>query len=90
MSEPAKVILEGEVVEPDAITLARNVGILLSERETAQLRIIQQMTSLDWKDLKPPQMALLLMQKPFKDAGGGSYNLTPMQALVFAQQAYDM
>lgn len=86
-------ILEGEVVENapmDSVALALAVGLTLSAKDKAQMQIIDRMTTLNWRDLKPPEMALLLMQKPFQAQGGGVYYLTPMQALVFAQQAYTM
>jgi hypothetical protein len=48
------------------------------------------MNSLNWRDLKPHQMAVLLMQKPFTAQGGGQMYLSFKQAILFATRCYEL
>ena len=48
------------------------------------------LSSMDWKALKPNAMALLLTQKPFPASGGGVIYLNLRQAMLFALRAYEL
>lgn len=52
--------------------------------------ILKSVDTLDWRQLKPPHMALLLMQKPFPVSGGGQTYLTMKQAIFFATRCYEL
>lgn len=80
MSEIA--IREAEVVE----SLDQHV----KAAEIPILRLAEQLSSLDWKAMKPPHTALLLMQKTYPVSGGGSYQLNFRQALLFATRCFEL
>ena len=61
----------------------------VKEAEWPILRLAERMTTLNWKEMQPPEMALLLMQKPFP-VSGGTYNLTFRQALFFATRCFEL
>jgi hypothetical protein len=54
------------------------------------LRVMEQMDTLNWRNLQPHQTAFLLMQKPFTVSGGGTMFLTFKQALLYAVRAYEL
>jgi hypothetical protein len=62
----------------------------VKEADLPLLRVMEQMDTLDWKNLKPHQTAFLLMQKPFNVSGGGTMYLTFKQAILFATRAYEL
>ena len=63
---------------------------LVKPQDQPFLRVMEQLDSLDWRDLKPHHTALLLMQKPFPVSGGGITYLTFKQAILFATRAYEL
>jgi hypothetical protein len=59
-------------------------------QELPVLELSKQLATLDWKQMTPPQTALLLTQKPFPVSGGGTMRLTFTQALFFATRCYEL
>lgn len=87
MSEPVV-----EVVPETAIAVVPKVDeleSLVKESDKGMYRATSGIESLNWKDLKPHQMALLLTQKPIT-AGGGTTYLSMKQALYFAVRCYEL
>lgn len=86
----------GEVVEvPVAAALAtlpkaNEMDAMVKATDLPLLRVMEQMDTLDWKNLKPHQTAFLLMQRPFPVSGGGSMSLTFKQAIIFATRCYEL
>src|SRR3990167_2593066 len=88
MSETETVdVKTGEVLPA---TTGNAIDALVKQQDIPLLRVMEQMNSLDWRDLKPHQMAFLLMQKPFPVQGGGTMYLTFKQAILFATRAYEL
>lgn len=79
-------VVEGLIAkkEEDGITA------MVKESDRPILRAMEGVDSLDWKDLKPNQTALLLMQRPMAVSGGGVMYLNLKQALYFAVRAYEL
>jgi hypothetical protein len=48
------------------------------------------MSSFNWRELTPPQLAVLIMQKPFQAAGGGQMYLSFKQAILFATRCFEL
>lgn len=69
---------------------ANEMDSLVKATDLPLLRVMEQMDTLDWKNLKPHQTAFLLMQKPFVVSGGGTMYLTFKQAILFATRAYEL
>lgn len=65
-------------------------GIVVKEAEQPILRLAEGLSTLDWKNMTPPQTALLLTQKPFPVSGGGTTRLTFTQALFFATRCFEL
>ena len=63
---------------------------LVKEAERPVFHAMSNLTSLDWRNLQPNQMAFLLTQKPFPVSGGGTTYLTFRQALLFALRCYEL
>lgn len=79
----------GEVI--DTLVLKKDDMLaMIKDNEKGVYAAMSGMDTLDWKNLKPNQTALLLMQKPFPVSGGGQMNLTFKQALLFAVRAYEL
>ena len=76
----------GEVTTALAKVDARS---MLKEQDHVMYDIMSSVQTLDWHDLKPNQMALLLMRKPFQ-AKGGTMFLSFPQALLFATRCYEL
>lgn len=76
-------ITELVVIQPDNIDMVK-------EQDKPMFRAMAGMQTLDWRNLQPNQMALLLMTKPFPVSGGGITNLTFKQALLFALRCYEL
>lgn len=76
-----------ELVEvlPEDMMLAQ-----IKEADKPVYRAISSVSSLDWRNLQPNQMAFLLTQKPFPVSGGGTTYLTFKQALLFALRCYEL
>lgn len=81
-------VKEAEVVELVVIKPKEFTG-LVKEQDRPLLDIMEN-TTLDWKSLKPNQMAVMLMQKPFSVSGGGTTYLTFRQALYFAVRCFEL
>lgn len=72
------------VVNPDAM------GALIKDADQGIYKAMSGLQSLDWKNLKPNQTAVLLMQRPMAVSGGGTMYLNLRQALYFAVRAYEL
>src|SRR3990167_1730165 len=91
MSDTPTVVKEAEVVEPTAAE--KNQGEMLALVKDADKPVFNAMStldSLDWRNLKPNQTALLLMQKPMNVSGGGTMYLNFKQALLFAVRCFEL
>ena len=66
-----------------------NLATLVKEQDIPILNMVEALDSFDWRAMKPHQMALLLMQKPFSSRGGTLY-LNFRQALLFATRCYEL
>ena len=65
MSDPVDV-KTGEILEEStALAKTSEIEKLVKEQDKPLLGIMQQMNSMNWRDLTPPQLAVLIMQKPF-------------------------
>lgn len=82
-------IKDAEIVPETALVKPNGLTDLVKEQDRPLLGILEN-TTLDWKSLKPNQMAILLMQRPFPVSGGGTTYLTLRQALYFAVRAYEL
>lgn len=75
-----------------ALTAAlENIKNDLAKRETVTAKTdwLDAVKDFDWKNLPPPQMAIVLSQIPYtKGRGEGSYFLTPAQAIIFAMECF--
>jgi len=84
----------GEVIEETAIVVANtqrdDMLAMIKDVDKPVFNALAGMQSLDWKNLAPPHMALLLMAKPFAVSGGGVMNLNFRQAMLFAVRAYEL
>lgn len=88
-----EVLAEGIPVPETALIPATPVNALdkfVKEGDIPLLRVLEQMDTLNWRDLKPHQTAFLLMQKPFVVSGGGTMYLTFKQAILFATRSYEL
>lgn len=88
MSEQV-IEIQGEEIQETALALTPIQG-LIKPQDQALLAVIEQMDSLDWAKLKPHQVAVLLMQKPFNAPGGGTMTLTFKQALIMAYRCAEL
>ena len=83
----------GEVL-PNAIAVVPAkidaISGMIKEADRPIFNAMEGMTTLDWKDLKPNQMAVLLMSRPMAVSGGGVMYLNFRQALYFAVRAYEL
>jgi len=87
MSETVDV-KTGEVIEETGLA-TREFGTLVKEQDRPLMDIMSKAT-LNWKELKPNQMAVLLMQRPFSVSGGGVMFLNFKQALYFAVRCFEL
>lgn len=83
-------IKTGEVIPETAIAKVSDIGSLVKESDKPVYQAMSQLDSLNWRDLKPNQMAVLLMQRPMAVSGGGTMFLNFRQALYFAVRAYEL
>ena len=67
-----------------------NLGALVKDADQGIYKAMSGLESLDWKNLKPNQTAVLLMQRPMAVSGGGTMYLNLRQALYFAVRAYEL
>jgi len=89
------IVKEAEVVEPEtALTIAKknnaDMLTLVKDADKPVFEAMSGMATLDWRDLKPNQTALLLMQRPMNVSGGGTMYLNFKQALLFAVRCYEL
>ena len=77
----------GEVIEAEVIS---NEMSLVKEVDRPVFKAMASMDTLNWRDLKPNQTALLLMQRPMNVSGGGTMFLNFKQALLFAVRCYEL
>lgn len=85
-SGPAPEPAEPVVKDAEIIT---DMQLMVKEADRPVMKAMEGMATLDWKNLKPNQMAVLLMQKPFM-SGGGTMYLNYKQALLFAVRCYEL
>lgn len=82
-----------EVVPETALVVAVPVDdlkLLVKESDQSMYNAMSGLNTLDWKNLKPNQTAVLLMQRPMAVSGGGTMYLNMRQALYFAVRAYEL
>lgn len=83
-------VREGEVVNGEALAKRdADIGAMVKDQDKPLLNVMKDMNSLDWKQLTPPQLAVLVMQKPFVSNGGTMY-LSFKQAILFATRCYEL
>ena len=84
-------IKTGEVVSETALATIERDSMLALVRDNDKpiFQAMASMQSLDWKHIPPPQMALLLMAKPYT-SGGGTMFLNFRQALLFAVRCFEL
>ena len=66
------------------------LAALIKDQDKPALLVAEAMNNFDWKALKPPHMAMLLMSKPFPVKNGGLLFLNLRQALYFAVRCYEL
>ncbi len=80
-----------EVVPGTAIAVRPDdLESLVKENDRGVYKAMAGMDTLDWKNLKPNHAAVLLMQKPYPVAGGGTMYLNIKQALFLAVRAFEL
>jgi hypothetical protein len=80
----------GEVLEAALVVRKDDMLALVKDSDKGVYNAMSQMSTLNWRDLKPNETALLLMQKPFVVSGGGTMYLNFKQALLFAVRCYEL
>ncbi len=80
----------GEIVEEQALVKKSDIESLVKDQDRPLLGIMSQMNSMNWRELTPPQLAVLIMQKPFMAQGGGQMYLSFKQAILFATRCYEL
>jgi len=83
-------VKDAEVVPETALIKTDDFKALVKESDLPILKAMSSMNTLDWKNLAPNQMAVLLMQRPMTVSGGGVMYLNFRQALYFAVRAYEL
>ena len=79
----------GEVIEERGLATA-NMLSMVKDVDKPIFQAMSNVGSLDWRNLPPNQMALLLTQKPYPVSGGGATYLNLRQALLFALRCYEL
>lgn len=87
---PEVDVKTGEIIEETALTKKNDISSMVKEADKPLLSIMQQMSSLNWRELTPPQLAVLIMQKPFSANGGGQMYLSFKQAILFATRCFEL
>ena len=91
LSEVKAEIKDAEVVEEKGLSkISSSMEALVKDNDKAMFRALADFESLDWKALTPPQMAILLMQRPLPVSGGGTSYLNLRQAMFFAVRANEL
>jgi hypothetical protein len=85
-------VATGEIIEDAAMVPVKkdDISSMVKEQDKPLLGIMSQMSSMDWKQLTPPQLAVLIMQKPFVAQGGGTMFLSFKQAILFATRCFEL
>lgn len=79
----------GEVLDL-TVTPKDDMRSLVKDADKGVFDAMSKLATLNWRDLKPNETALLLMQKPFTVSGGGVMYLNFKQALLFAVRCYEL
>ena len=87
MSDEVK---DAELVPEQALAKVDPLASMVKEADKGVYGIASNLGTLDWKAMKPPEMALLLCQKPFPVSGGGTMYLNFRQALWFAVRCHEL
>lgn len=94
MSNEVIDTVTGEVLEEKMLAVKsesqKALSSLVKDADKALFAAMSDLQSMDWKNLQPNQMALLLMQKPFPVSGGGVAYLNLRQALLFALRSFEL
>lgn len=85
-----ETITDGEVISETALVKKPDMSAMVKDAEKPLFSLMENLSSLDWRDLTPPQLALLIMQKPFAAQGGGQMYLSFKQAILFATRCYEL
>lgn len=80
----------GEIIEDTALVKKSDIEAMVKDQDKPLLAIMSQMSSMNWRELTPPQLAVLIMQKPFMAQGGGTMYLSFKQAILFATRCYEL
>ncbi len=81
----------GEIIEEKMVPAkSTDVSSLVKDADKPLLNVMKDMNSLDWRKLTPPQLAVLIMQKPFTAQGGGQMFLSFKQAILFATRCFEL
>lgn len=78
----------GEIVEEVGLQKA-DLSTMIKTQDQGLYNVMKDTKSLDWRKLEPPQLAVLIMQKPFT-ANGGQMYLSFKQAILFATRCYEL
>lgn len=91
LSETKTEVREVEVVmEEKGLVAIDPVLAMVKDVDKPMFAAMSNVESLDWRNLPPNVMALILTQKPFMAAGGGTTYLNLRQAMIFALRAYEL
>jgi hypothetical protein len=83
-------IKDGVVVPEVALSKKTTMSDMVKPQEIPLMEMMSELANLDWRELKPHQTALLLMQKPFMAQGGGTMYLSFKQSILFATRCYEL
>lgn len=78
------------VADTALVPNATNMRDMVKAIDQPVLSVVEALSNLDWRAMKPPHIALLLMQKPFSVSGGGQLYLNFRQAIFFATRCYEL
>lgn len=90
MSETVIDMKTVEIIEEQPLAKQDNLLAIVKDADKPVYNALSGLATLDWKDLKPNQMAVLLMQRPMSVSGGGVTFLNFRQALYFAVRCYEL
>ena len=88
--ELASPVKDAEVVTETTLVPKSGIESLVKQHDLPLLAVMEDLGTLNWKELKPHHTALLLMQKPINVSGGGTLYLTFKQALLYAVRAFEL
>lgn len=90
MTPMSNEVKDAEVVPETRLTKIDPFAGMIKEQDRPVASMVEEFDSFDWKAMKPHRMAMLLMQKPFPVAGGGTLYLNFKQAIFFATRCYEL